>query len=315
MIPYKPTAIVGTPWPASTSTPYTARNPVRWLTRTTKICAIGSCFATNFSRWIGHQGVPVISPPWGLHYNSATIRDELSVAHAQTPHSIYWEVLDKDGQPKFLDAKRHPLSAKTQDALAEQSAELRSLAASVLSRADAFIITLGLSEIWEQRIGNQWHVINRAPPLAMRESANTAFRTRFQSVDEIVKDLRRIVEAIDAGTDQFRPVTFTVSPVPLKTTGSEFDPRVANMRSKATLLTALHEFLDTIEPDLRPSLSYFPSFEQFFHVEPGAQIWQSDGRHITASKVDSICQSFCAMYGAEDEDEFPSIKDFEVPTV
>lgn len=315
MLAYKPTTTIGTPWPATTNTPYTARNPVRWLKRTTKICAIGSCFATNFSRWIVRQGVPVISPPWGLHYNSATIRDELSVAQSQTSSPIYWEVLDKDGASKFLDAKRHPISARTQQALLEHSAQLRSLAASAVKAADAFIITLGLSEIWEQRIGNQWYVINRAPPLAIREGTDTIFRTRFQSKDEIIKDLRRIVEAIDAGFDRFRPITFTVSPVPLKTTGSGLDPRVANMRSKAILLTALHEFLDTIEPDVRPSLSYFPSFEQFFHVEPGAQIWQSDGRHITAGKIDSICQSFCAMYSAEDEEDFPSLQDFEVPTV
>ncbi|RYH63432.1 MAG: hypothetical protein EON54_08380 [Alcaligenaceae bacterium] len=315
MLTYQQTATVGTPWPESPHAPYTARNPHRWLKRTTRICAIGSCFATNFSRWISQQGVPVISPPWGLHYNSATIRDELDMTEAHTKLPIYWEVVGKDGAPKFLDAKRHPISAGTLGSLVKHSQRLEAQAACALETADAFIITLGLSEIWEQRIGNQWHVINRAPPLALREQANSVFRTRYQSVDEIVKDLRRIVESIDTDVNHHRPITFTVSPVPLKTTGSGLDPRVANMRSKAILLTALHEFLDTIEPDRRPHLSYFPSFEQFFHVEPGAQIWQSDGRHITAGKIDSVCRSFCEMYGADDEENFPSLPDFEVPSV
>jgi GSCFA family len=314
MQPYVSTHHVGREWPNDCRQAYTTRGQSAWLKADTKLCTIGSCFAVNFSRWIGEQGQPIVSPTWGLHYNSATIRDELATSSGQSRHDIIWEVEGATGHQLFHDAKRHPVKAATREALIERMAQIADDGASAIRQADAFIVTLGLSEIWEQRTDAGWEALNRAPLFDHGVSKRGPVRNRFQSVQEIVRDLSSMVESIDRCSPIQRPLVFTVSPVPLKTTGAEYDARIANSRSKSLLIAAVHEFIDVAGHSGRNQVAYFPAFEQFQYQDPSEGIWQRDRRHVMATKVDSVCRSFCELF-AVDPKAYPSLPGFQVPVV
>lgn len=308
---YIPSDQMGNAW-VPFDTPYLTRGQrTKWLHRDTRLCTIGSCFARNFARWIRQQGSTISSVEWGLHYNSATIRGEFECAAGIPRIEVIWEQKSA-GITKFHDAKRHPVSAPDRTQLALKTQEIAYKGAQALRHSDAFIITLGLSEIWEQKVNLHWEVLNRAPLSDHQASGRPPVRSRFQSISEIIKDLSRVVEIIES-TGPGRPIVFTVSPVPLKTTGAPYDARIANTRSKSLLVTALHEFLDMNEKDY-PNLTYYPAYEQFLYFDQDLPIWQSDGRHILAKKVDSVCRSFCSLFAMQPQ-AYPSLPHFEVPQV
>ncbi|WP_218813539.1 GSCFA domain-containing protein [Rickettsiella endosymbiont of Dermanyssus gallinae] len=311
---YKSIDLLGKRFPSDLRQPYYVPHQMRWLGPNTKVCAIGSCFATNFSRWIALQNVPVISPVWGLHYNSRTIAEEIRKATGAQINRVIWKILEENGKYKYYDAKRHPVFADTEENLFQTVSDIEIKASVAVADADAFIITLGLSEIWEQRTNSGWEVLNRSPLSQHVEQGLPDVRSRFQSINEIITDLKEIVSAIDQTGGPIRPIVFTVSPVPLKTTGADIDARIANTRSKATLISALHNFLEIIQKPGRASVFYFPAYEQFQYTDTDEQIWQRDMRHIHASKIDKVCFSFCHMF-ADDPDRFSLLPDFSVPLV
>lgn len=302
----------GRKWPKTMRERYATRGALRCFTRSTKLCAIGSCFAVNLMRWLAQHGIDTITPPWGLHYNSYTIKEEFLTAIGQGKERSIWRVANDTGEESFYDAQRHPLRASSPTALQQKMQLIESGAKQALYEADLFVITLGLSQVWEQRIGSTWTILNRAPLAGL--DADLQFRCRYQSITEIIRDLSIIIRTIDACSNDHRPVIFTISPVPLKTSGTRYDARIANSRSKSILLAALHEHLDLAEKLGRRNIAYFPAFEQFQYTEPNEVIWQKDGRHIVAGKINEICLSFCDMF-CEDPAEFPSLADFEVPIV
>jgi hypothetical protein len=305
---------VGRGWPEDLLAPYSARGSRRrWLTLDTKICTIGSCFAVNFSKWIMAHGVDITSPNWGLHYNSNTIKEALSIAYDQTEKSIIWEAFDKTGLKIYLDAKRHTWRAESRDTLNRNRRIIVDSSLSALGSSNAFVITLGLAEVWEQRTANSWEILNRAPLSDHYKEKRPPVRNRFQSVDEIVSDLLHIEAAIDMHAKIPRPIVFTVSPIPLKTTGTCYDVRTANTRSKSLLISAVHEYIDFTE-SRRGEVYYFPAYEQFLHIGRDEKVWQRDNRHVVATKIDSVCKSFCEVF-AEMPAQFDKSINFEVPLV
>ncbi|WLQ15963.1 GSCFA domain-containing protein [Hahella aquimaris] len=309
---YSSISYIGNKWPTDYQSPYLTRNPEKWLTKETRLFAIGSCFAVNLGRWITQHGVPIVSPEWGLHYNSSTIKEELSSAAGKSKASVIWKA-STDSGVRYFDAGRHPVAANSEEELKSLITAIEAAGREGMIEADAFVVTLGLSEVWEQKVGDEWRILNRAP-LSSLDRENYNFRNRFQTAEEIKNDLHAIVDLINSASDYKRPVVITVSPVPLKTTGAGFDPRIANTRSKSNIVAAVHQFLDEIEEEGGHQVSYFPAYEMFQYIAAEDNCWQSDGRHVTAEKVNYVCKQFTNIF-AQDEKEFPTIKGFEVPRV
>lgn len=312
MSQYKNIAFQGNLWTRSTTSSYETRNSFRWLNKESKILTIGSCFATNFGRWISKHGISTTTPPWGLHYNSKTILNELENCLGIPTQQITWQVTDNENVTHFFDAKRHPIFANTADELATIRAGLTEAGSKAISDATAFLITVGLTEIWEQYEADNWHCINRSPMKGISDQAPPVFRNRFQTVAEIKKDIKHIVNTLNPNAKRDLPIVFTTSPIPLKTSGMNYDPRIANVRSKSNLIAAIHEFLDE-NPSLS-NVSYFPAFEMFYQAPDYDESWQRDGRHVTAKKTDEVCRMFINIY-ALDPAVFEKAIDFQVPEV
>lgn len=290
------------------------RNAERWLTKSSKVFLIGSCFASNFSRWLTAQGSSVIPSNWGLHYNSATIREELEKALQAGRPQVTWATTNEIGTRCYWDAQRHPIVEPTAELLEAKRLSITKTVQDGLRAADAYVITLGLGEIWEQYVNGVWVTLNRAPLVGVVDALRNSIRNRFQTVDEIKSDISRIVQIIHSIKGLKIPIVFTISPIPLKTTGAQYDPRIANTRSKSTIVAAIHQYLDEHSYKTNITPSYFPAFEMTQYSTSDENIWQPDGRHIKANKINEICLQFTKIYGINPA-EFHSIPNFDVPEV
>lgn len=231
-----------------------------------------------------------------MHYNPATVLNELALASGRSHSEITWEVFDKDGDLRYVDAMRHPVLADSKASLRDLRASIEVQGARMYRDADAFLITLGLSEVWERRAGGSDQIINRSPYVGGGQASECV--NRFLRVDEVVQYLREITKLIREDKGDSTPIVFTVSPIPLKTTTSGIEPQVANVRSKAILLAALHEFLD--EDTAYRAAAYFPAYEIFMGAPRAMKMWQDDLRHPTAEAIDFVCRRFIENFALSD---------------
>ncbi|PNS08372.1 GSCFA domain-containing protein [Solilutibacter silvestris] len=275
-------------------------NPIKFLTRATCAYSIGSCFAVNINLWLKFQGFDLPDVSWGVHYNSRTILYELRRAVGLPAPSIDWRVRKADGSQAYDDPLRHCVDAQSAEELVETKLRTATDSMRAFEKADAFFITLGLSDIWEAQISGEIITLNRAPYLGaeiLGKSSDMHIVNRFLTVDECVEDMRQVVGLIRAHKPPNTPIVFSVSPTPLKHADDGYHPQVANSRSKSTLLAAMFILLDETKEDTH--ISYFPAYE-FFQTNPmGISLWQSDERHPSAEAVNHVAEAFLAAYSQE----------------
>jgi hypothetical protein len=84
----------------------------------------------------------------------------------------------------------------------------------------------------------------------------------------------------------------TTSPVPLHTTFTALDVRVANMESKSRIRAAVSEFVER-HPDVR----YFHSYEMVMTAERQSDYFREDGRHVHRHAVNYIVSEFLRLFG------------------
>jgi hypothetical protein len=273
---------------------------MKFLTRETCAYSIGSCFAVNINRWLRYQGFGVPEVSWGNHYNSRTILYELRRAAGLPAPQVDWRVSRRDGTLAFGDALRHCVDTQSLEELIQVKAAIAVDSRRNFEQADAFLITLGLSDLWEVEIDGEIVTLNRSPYLGAEligERESGYIGNRFMTVGECLEDLRQIVGLIRRYKPAQTPIVFSVSPVPIKHTGSRMHPQIANSRSKTTLLAAIFSFLDEQESDTY--LSYFPSYEFFQTNPPDIELWQADNRHPTVEAVSHVAAAFAETYSSE----------------
>jgi hypothetical protein len=157
------------------------------------------------------------------------------------------------------------------------SEDVRLQTAALFNRAECFIITFGLSEIWfdEPTGGVFW----RAVPTEKFDPARHRFRSATQA--ENLENIQAIYNLIRT----HRPdavIVFTLSPIPLTATFRKISCPVANSASKASLRSALDEFLRTTDHDHR--CFYFPSYE--IVLDAFENQFMEDRRHVHQHVLD-----------------------------
>lgn len=281
----------------------------KWLSPTTQILSIGSCFAVNFGRWLNNRGGAVLPHSWGLHFNPLAIYEEFMRTNSATDERPIWTRLVAR-RIEYYDPLRYTLRAGTEIELIQRNREIDLEFSRNIGIADAFLITLGLAEIWEEQLhSGRWVPLNVTPPVGIYDCER--HRVRLLSIREIASALRTLVSLIRSKRSLPIPIVFTVSPVPLKATFSADDVRVANSRSKAALLMAVHELLADLNDDF---LSYFPAYEIFHDIGNKQQVWQEDLRHPTALGIELVCGQFLNIYSAEPS-QFKAQGSFDVKRV
>ncbi len=147
-------------------------------------------------------------------------------------------------------------------------------------------MTLGLIEVWRSReTGNTFRQIPH--PAVFPALAPTFHRL---TVDEMLADLERIRTIV---RDRLgAQLIVTTSPVPLHTTFTALDVRVANTESKSRIRAAVSEFLDR-----HPDVHYFHSYEMVVTAERQSDYFRDDGRHVHRHAVRYIVAEFLRLFG------------------
>jgi len=254
-----------------------------FIHRDTRVIAIGSCFAAHFAEWLAENG---FNQKFSSESDESVVRhiyeNPLSIAQQFRwafdefdPDLAFWFDSDKS-RVEATDGRRHALRR-------------------VLEEADVLVITLGLSELWQETASGEplW----RTPPRAFAESGH--FAPKIASVAETKHALETIERLREAYMPRAR-IIFTVSPVHLQATFRSASPMVANTASKAIIRAALDEFLRDHPDKFNSTYFYFPSFEivKEFLVDP----FQDDNVHVRDDYVRQILQLFARFYVSDMRD-------------
>jgi hypothetical protein len=245
----------------------------------TRVLAMGSCFASYFILWLADHGFnqQAATSPYdqllrcrsGLE-NAPVIAQQFRWAFGEMdPAGALWFDTDKQ--------------------LVEATEERRQAVRQSLETAEVLILTLGLSELWYDRVTGEplWRTI----PLRHFDPARHTFR--LLTVADTVAALEEI-ERVRARHVPRLKIVYTVSPVPLRATYRPVSAIVANAESKAVLRAALGQFLRERNGQLGQDYFYFPSYELVLHVfrEP----FEHDFRHVHRTVVDRVLALFARTY-------------------
>jgi hypothetical protein len=249
---------------------------------TTRVLALGSCFAGNFVEWLLAHGYNL---PLANHPHAALLRnafESVSVLAQQ----FRWAFGEFDPQAAlWFDRKKQ---------LVEPTEERRVALRGLLEEADVLITTLGLSEVWyDTRTGEPlWRVM----PVAYHDPGRHAFKV--ESVAETI----RALETIDRIRARHLPrlrILYTVSPLRFQATFRPVSAVTANSVSKAIVRAALDEFLRSRWEAVNATYFYFPSYEIVTDVlvDPFTEDQNHLHEHVLAFVLDLFARHY-TTFGA-----------------
>ena len=258
------------------------------LSKDSKICIIGGCFSRNLGSWLKEQGAEVGDIPWGLHYHTKAILREFqrTLKKGNTP-DICWELTEDYGH-RFADPFRHLVQADTKEGLAQKISEIEELKKEYFQKTDLFVVSLSLSEVWEEKIDGQWQPLGRGP--TAENFDENIHRYRNLTSEETKRDIKEIISTIKEINPRAK-IVFMVSPVPLKHSLHPEHIYISNNRSKTTLLNAVYEIMDLGLEDV----FYFPAYE-IVQRDYKSNCFQVDMRHLTAECIINICWYFVNLF-------------------
>ncbi|MDI3471083.1 MAG: hypothetical protein OJF62_003146 [Pseudolabrys sp.] len=254
---------------------------IPFITRQMSITAFGSCFAAHITDHLGERGFNVNGR--NLNLNAHIVRfGEGMVNTFSIRQQFEWALGEKE-IPENLWFGPHKEIAAVDPVIRKQTFE-------IINTTDVFIVTLGLSEIWYDKISKEafW----RAIPASLFDEERHGFR--LSTVDENLANLLAIHRCIRSARPQ-ASIIITLSPIPLMATFRPISCLTANSVSKAVLRVAIDSMMCQLKDD--PNLFYFPSYEMVgeLFADPRA----ADNRHlrpdVTRFVMDTFERHYCAM--------------------
>jgi hypothetical protein len=251
----------------------------KFVTKDTAIVAFGSCFATNISNYLDRGGYNVLNR--GNNDAYVTRLGDGMVNTYAILQQFQWAWENKAPNVSVWHGKKAEDFAQSEDVRIETKA--------LFDAADLFIITLGLSEVWYDEPSGE--VFWRAVPKNAYDPERHKFRTSTHA--ETLANLYRIYDLVRKYRPQAR-ILFTVSPIPLTATFRPISCLAADAVSKATIRSALDEFLSVHGQS--DGVYYFPSYEavkRLFRHQ-----WGDDRRHVRRDVLDFNMMMFEHYYCA-----------------
>jgi hypothetical protein len=209
----------------------------------TRVVAIGSCFARYFILWLAEHGFNKSMPQ--SPYNALLRFGSRLESPASVAQQFRWAFGELDDKAVvWIDKDKEVFEA---------SEARQQLVRETLLATDVLILTLGLSEVWYDRVTGEplW----RAMPADQFDPERHVFRV------ETMAQTLQWLETIERLRAQHVPdmkIVFTVSPVPLGVTFRPISAVTANSASKAIVRASLDEFSAQSSRRGRPALILFP---------------------------------------------------------
>jgi GSCFA family protein len=273
------------------------------LKREDKLFAIGSCFARGVEWALAGKKMDVLSRTSEFDsFPAANNEMRLGFTNKYNTFSIYnelrWaldpaaefpcESLVDTGNGLFYDPHTNPA---LQLASLEETIHRHQIIESVtrrIAQCRVVIITLGLVEVWRDKIANIF--LNHTPiPEALRSHPDR-YEFHITNFTQNLVNLEHIHSLLSQFGHPDVHIVVTVSPVPLMATFSTEDVVLANTYSKSLLRTVAQEWAAAHE-----NVHYFPSYEIVQNSER-AITWEEDLRHVQGKVVKHIMDLFLDNY-------------------
>ena len=249
-----------------------------FITKTDKVTAFGSCFAAHITEYLHGRGYALMGKDLGLQAHIIRFGEGMVNTFAIL-QQLEWAI-EKKEMPEDLWFSADKEAVAVDPAVRDET--LR-----IIDATDVFIITLGLTEIWYNKVNGE--ALWRAVPAQYFDDNIHGFRV--STYQENYDNLSRIRELIRAKRPD-APLIFTLSPVPLLATFRPISCITASSVSKATLRVAVDQLMRDHEDDAH--LHYFPSYEivkEFF-----VDSYKEDNRHPKSEIVIAIMRAFERHY-------------------
>ncbi len=237
-----------------------------------KIVSVGSCFAVNIAQKLTQFQFQNSVNPWGILFHPVAIEKLINAAVNDTVFTTedvfcaneIWSCFDTHSDLNALDAESIVEDINKKTAIFKQN----------LQQASHFVITLGTA--WVYRFNKTNKIVANCHKIPQ---AN--FTKQLLSVQNCVSALQNITQNIKQINPNIQLI-YTVSPVRhIK------DGFVENQRSKAHLITALHEYLCQ-----NNQAYYFPSYEIMMDELRDYRFYNADLLHPNHIAIDYIWERF-----------------------
>lgn len=265
---------------------------------------MGSCFAREIKTVLIREGFSYIteethhpaakhaSAAWERLYNTFSMRQIFEYTFETWRPQLRWWIAPQSGTVQ--DPYRRIILYGSMDEAESDFAAHRVCSRKALETAEVLILTLGLTEIWEDREDGSVICLPSGP--YVNEGGNMSrYRFRVSRFGENLENLERIHQLMARYNPECR-LLITVSPVHLWATfRQDMDVISASCNSKATLRAVADEFVARHE-----NAVYFPAFEMAAIYRPLMnQPVFAEGRenfHVNQDTVEFIMREFLATY-------------------
>tara|TARA_B100001093_G_C26757563_1_gene984124 strand:- start:553 stop:1488 length:936 start_codon:yes stop_codon:yes gene_type:complete len=245
--------------------------PIKWPS----FFNMGSCFAENQSSRLTELGFSLYSNPFGIIYNPVSIKKILCRI---TDDNKYISSDFKSVNGYFSLEHHGSFKYELLENAIDQSNSILNKTKEKLKQTDICIITLGTSLVYQY----DYKIVANCHRLPTKD---------FQQVQ---LTHQQVLNSIASITNCFKSlnknihITFTVSPIRHLRSGV-----IENSRSKAVLISAIHDFTESGE---NTNTSYFPAYEIFIDELRDYRFSNEDFVHPTKQAQDYIWDRFCDTY-------------------
>lgn len=238
------------------------------------ILLVGSCFAENMADKLSYFQFRNTLNPWGILFHPLAIEKMFYSVVNQVPflendvfcHQEVWSCFDVHSSLNTLTKEEllHAIQQKNQHLYQR------------LPKFSHVVITLGTAWIYQRKSTGKY--VANCHKIPQKE-----FSKKLLTVEQIVQSLHNIVDLVSKVNPDCQFI-FTISPVRhIK------DGVVENQRSKAHLISALHEFIQHADSDKR---YYFPSYEIMMDELRDYRFYAEDMLHPNETAVAYIWEKF-----------------------
>ncbi len=274
------------------------------ITRRTRIASLGSCFAREIKRRLIQRGFTYIaeethhpaavhaSAAWERVYNTHCMRQIFEYSFGAWSPEVRWWRAPRSGT--IQDPYRRVVLYAAEGEAEQDFARHREHSRRALASAELLILTLGLTEIWQDR--HDGSVISLPAGPYVNEGGDMArYEFRVSRTAENLENLERIHALLSKHNPGCR-ILVTVSPVNLWATfRRDADVLSASCNSKSTLRAAADEFAAAHD-----NVFYFPAFEMATIYQPllGRGFFAGDREnfHVNKPTVKFIMNHFFKWY-------------------
>lgn len=243
-----------------------------------KVLLMGSCFVDNIGDKLEYFKFQSQSNPFGILFHPKAIErmiTRMADGMLFTEKDVFWHQerwQSLEVHSTYSDTDKTRLLSKLNEKITQEHQSLKELS--------HLVVTLGTA--WGYRHLESQNIVANCHKLPQH-----LFEKSLSGIGEIQDSLQHFISVVRAVNPNVRLI-FTVSPVRhLK------DGFVENQRSKAHLIAAIHQCIETLNDS---GITYFPSYEIVMDELRDYRFYSEDMIHLTPTAINYIWERFSSAW-------------------